>query len=515
MSSAIGRHPWTIPHVLRLAEVSDPDALNPYLAETSVTTDLATLVYSYLVIADDRGRLVGDLAGEVPSQANGGISRDGRTYVYHLRRNVIWQDGVPFTARDVVASWRAVMNPSNNTVDRAGYDRVASIEADGPAIVAVHLRRRYPPFVSRFFTDESGKPVLPAHVLAHSDFDTGELSTHPIGTGPFRFASWVRGNRIVLTRFDRYFRGSPKIARIEMRFIPDAQTTATELEAHQIDLIVITQGALLDRYRSMDGVVVETAPMNGQELLAINVRKPGLDDLAVRRALAIAVPYDTILRDIERNIVSEARNVLTPAAVGYEPEARRIYNPAAARRLLERAGWRRGVDGIRERRGVRLAFTLLVLAGFTSADRIGLVLQSSLKSIGIDVAIKNYSLRTMDAPDGPLSSGSFDLALSSNALYWDPDLYDVLACDRRYPKGDNIYGFCDPHLDALERAGLRTDDPLRRGAIYRKASRLIWSEIPYVPLFGGRLLIVRSSDLRNYRVRATSNLGWNAWQWDI
>ena len=130
----------------------DPDRLNPYLSEMGVSYDLSSLVYSYLVIADNRGRLIGDLASTVPSLANGGISRDGRTYVYRLRQNVLWQDGVPFTARDVVASWEAVMNPRNNTFEREGYDRVASIEAAGPTTVMVRLRKRYPPFISRFFT---------------------------------------------------------------------------------------------------------------------------------------------------------------------------------------------------------------------------------------------------------------------------------------------------------------------------------------------------------------------------
>ena len=123
------RHPWTVPHVLRIADISDPDHLNPYLSEMDVTYDLASLVYSYLVVADARGRLIGDLAVTVPTLANGGISRDGRTYMYHLRENVVWHDGEPFGARDVVASWQAVMDPRNNTFEHEGYDRVRRIDA--------------------------------------------------------------------------------------------------------------------------------------------------------------------------------------------------------------------------------------------------------------------------------------------------------------------------------------------------------------------------------------------------
>ncbi len=513
--SAGTRHPWTIPHVLRIAEMSDPDHLNPYLSAMAVTADLSSFVYSYLIVADSHGRLVADLASEVPSLANGGISRDGRTYVYHLRRNVIWHDGVPFTGGDVVASWKAVMNPRNNAFEREAYEPVTSIVAKGPTTIVVRLRKRYPPFVSRFFTDEGSKPILPAHVLARSDFNTGELSTHPIGTGPFRFVSWVRGDRIELTRFDQYFKGRPKLARIEMRFIPDAQTTAVELEKHQIDLIAAPAASLVDQYRSIDGVAVERAPINGQAALKINSAKPGLHDVAVRRALAVTVPYETILRSVLHGLQDQPRNVLPVTALGYEPLPKRSYDPVAAGKLLERAGWLPGKDGIRARHGIRLAFTLVTVAGFTNLQRVALLLQSSLRAAGIELAIKTYSFQGAFAPRGPIYGGSFDLALSGGNLDWDPDLYNFLACDRWYPRGENIYRFCDPRVDQLERAGLQTDDPLRRAAIYRKASRLIWSDVPYVPLYGGHRLVVRSSDLRGYGVGSISGLDAKAWQWDI
>jgi len=365
LSPVEGRHPWTIPHVLRIAEISEPDNLNPYLSDLDVTSDLASLVYSYLVITDNRGRLIGDLADTVPSLANGGISRDGRTYVCHLRRNIVWQDGEPFTVRDIVASWHAVMNPHNNIVGREGYDRVLSIKAAGARTVVVHLRERYPPFISHFLSEESGKPVLPARILARSDFNSGELSTLPIGTGPFRFVSWAPGDHIVLTRFDRYFKRRPNLSRVEMHFIPDMQTIAVELQEHQVDLIQTAQASLIDEYRSIGGVVVELAPANRFSALQINASKPGLHDVTVRRALAMAVPYRAILHDIEHNLPIEARNVLPAAAFGYELLPRRTYEPAVARNLLERAGWRRDADGVRTRNGVRLAFTLVTVAGNT------------------------------------------------------------------------------------------------------------------------------------------------------
>ncbi|MBV8116375.1 MAG: peptide ABC transporter substrate-binding protein [Candidatus Eremiobacteraeota bacterium] len=518
-SSLGARHSWTQPHVLRIADISDPDHLNPYLSEMDLSYDLSSLIYSFLVIADARGRLIGDLAVRVPSLANGDIARDGRTYTYRLRRGVLWHDGVRFTSRDVVASWRAVMNPRNDTFEHEGYDRVARIETPDEFTVVVRLRERYPPFVSRFFAplQEGGKPVLPAHVLERErDFNAGELSAHPIGTGPFEFVAWARGDRIVLQRFERYFKGRPHLTRVELRIIPNDQTVAVALQEHQLDLIVAPQTSLLDQYRATDGVTVESAPWNSQAALMIDARKPALHELAVRRAIAVAIPYGVILRNVTRDLYPQARNSLPPTALGYEQLPARRYDPAAAARLLDSAGWHAGPDGVRTRNGLRLALTLVTIAGATNFERMALLLQSAFRAAGIDLTIKTYPYRTIfAAPSGPIYGGAYDLALYSDTVNWDPDVYNFTACDRWYPFGQNIFRFCDARLDALERAGLQTDDPATRATTYRAASRLMWSLVPYVPIYNGRRLIVRSSDLRNYSVNPTSTPWWNAYQWDI
>jgi len=514
-----GRHPWTVPHVLRIADLSDPDHLNPYLSEMDITYDVASLVYSYLVIADDRGRLLGDLAATVPTVGNGGISRDGRTYVYHLRRGVLWHDGAKFTAKDVIASWRAVMDPRNNTFEHEGYDRVSSIVAPDPYTVVVRLRERYPPFVSRFFAplQEGGKPILPAHVLAsESSFNAGTLSVRPVGTGPFRFLSWERGDRIELARFDRYFKGRPKLARIDLRFIPDDQTIATELEAHRIDLTVVGQTSLIETYRGIPGILVRTTPWNSQAALILNARKPILGDVRVRRALAAATPFREILTTVTHGLYEIPRNSLPPTAIGYEPLPPHRFDLAGADRLLDSAGWKRGRDGIRTRGRARMTLTLSTISGATNFARAAVLLQASFRAAGIDLAIKTYPYATIfAAPNGPVYGGAYDIALYSNTVNWDPDVYNFLACDRWYPAGQNIFRFCDPSLDALERAGLQSDDPAVRAPIYRSASRLIWSDVPYIPLYDARRLIVASDDLRNYRPNMTSTPWWNAWQWDI
>ena len=518
VTDASGRHAWTQPHVLRIADIADPDHLNPYISTMDVTYDVSSLVYSFLVVADGHGRLVGDLATGVPTLANGGISRDGRTYTYHLRGGVRWHDGAPFSARDVVASWKAVVDPSHATLHREGYDRVASIDTPNATTVVIHLKDRYPPFVTQFFAplQEGGKPILPEHVLVReTNFNQGTLASHPVGTGPFKFVRWDRGSKIVLERFDGYFKGTPKLQRVELRIIPSDETLLNELALHHVDLVIAPQTSLIERYRAIPGVVTDLVPWNAQEVLIFNSRRPGIHDTAVRQAIAHAIDYNALIDKVTHGTSEVARNSLPVTAIGYEPLAPHSYDVAAANALLDRAGWRRGPDGVRAKNGTRLAFTVSTIVGSTSISRNALLMQESLRGAGIELSIKPYPYNTIFALDGPIYKGTYDMAIYSTTLTWDPNVYFYVGCDQWYPNGENTYGYCNPHLDALERAGLQTDDLAQRTRIYKAASRIIWDTVPYLPLYQLRRPFVRSADLKSVEDNPSATPWWNAWQWDI
>jgi peptide/nickel transport system substrate-binding protein len=513
-----GRHAWTQAHVLRVADISDPDTLNPYFSQLDLSYFLTSLAYSYLVISDSHGHLIGDLATAVPSLHNGGISADGKAYTYHLHRGVLWQDGARFTSRDVAASWQAVMNPRNNTLHREGYDVVRSIDTPDDYTVIVHLKERYPPFETQFFAplQEGGKPILPAHILrAEKTFDTGSLATHPIGTGPFAFVRWDRGDQLIYRRFDRYFKGRPKLQEVRLLIVPNDQSILTQMRTHQIDLVLSPPSALADDYRSLDGVHTALDPWNAQAALVFNVRKRGLDDVAVRQAIAYAIDYSALIQKISHGVGEVAYNTLPVTAIGYEKFPAHEYDPARADRLLDAAGWKRGSDGIRMKAMQRLSFTLATITGSSSIRDVALLLQAYLHAVGIDMQIKNYPYDQIYAPSGPIYGGAYDLSIFSTTLGWDPDIHFYVGCDQWYPRGENIYGYCNPALDAWERRGLQSDDTARRAVAYRAAGRIMWREGPYLPIYNLQRLVVRSVDLRGFSTNPTSTPWWNAWQWDI
>jgi peptide/nickel transport system substrate-binding protein len=513
-----GRHPWTKPNVLRIADISDPESFNPLLSTMDLVEDLSSLIFSYLVIADGHGKLIGDLATEVPSLANGEISADGKTYTYRLRKGIVWHDGVALTARDVAFTWRAVMNPANNVFHREGYDEVARIETPDPSTVIVHLKRRHPPFVTEFFTSlqEGAKVILPAHVLASlPNINRAPFNAAPIGSGPFKFVKWERGRAVELVRNDAYFKGRPKIERIDFRVIPDDATILDEVKTHNIDLVVSLPSPLFDGYRGIVGVKVQLFAWNGISVFAINNGKPGLRHVEVRQAIARAIDYDSIISKVTHGVGTPARDIIPAVAIGYTNNIPYAYDPAGARKLLDAAGWKPGLDGIRSKNGERLDFVLLTIAGSASSRAIAVQLQAQLRDIGLGLTLKTSPYNVIFSYDGPINARRYDFAIYSYTRPWDPDNSTYLDCDQFSPTGENSYAYCDPAVDAGERAGLSTDDPLKRAAIYHPLERRIHETVPYIPLYVPRRPTAINDDLKNYLPAPGIASWWNAWQWSI
>jgi peptide/nickel transport system substrate-binding protein len=179
----------------------DPHSLDPILAQNDDEHQVARLMFDVLLDVDDRGVLVPSLAVAVPTTANGGVSADGRIITYRLRRGVRWQDGAPFTSRDVRFTWRAIVDPRNDVPSTHGYDLITAIDTPDPQTAVVHLRHAWAPAVATFFTyGTTPMEILPAHLLEGAgSLRASDFNTHPIGTGPFKLTSWTRGDGLTFS----------------------------------------------------------------------------------------------------------------------------------------------------------------------------------------------------------------------------------------------------------------------------------------------------------------------------
>ena len=253
-----------MPGDLRVVGMGSLDNPNPILSAQIFSVDAAMLWGGWFFVVNDKGSLEPDLATVEPTLANGGISRDGLTIRYHLRRGVSWQDGQPFSARDAIFTWHAIMNPANNVVSRTGYDQIASMEAPNPYTLVVHLKRPYSPAVASFFS-MSGVPmcVLPAHLLAGMhDINHAAFNTHPIGTGPFVVESYDPQTGFVLRANPHYWRGRPKLDHIHLLFVADENTRAVMMQTGDADLYYDPANRIVPELRTIPGTRVLRTPFN-------------------------------------------------------------------------------------------------------------------------------------------------------------------------------------------------------------------------------------------------------------
>jgi peptide/nickel transport system substrate-binding protein len=507
--------------LLRIVDISEPDTLDPVIGSQQIDSDLAQLWGGMLFNWTDRDELDPELATSVPSSTNGGISKDGKTIVYHLRRGVLWHDGAPFTADDVIWTWHAVMNKKNNVPSTAGFDLIASIDKRDPHTIAVHLRHAFAPFVSTFFAPSSDPyPILPAHLLArYADINQIPFNSAPVGTGPFTVEKWERGEKIVFKANPHYWRGRPKLDEIWYTPIPDENTVVTLLTTHEADLEYNGASKNYAQLAHIEGFTTTLTPFTQYGQLALNLRSPVLADVRVRRALWLALDVKALLRDVTHGIDVAGHTDQPSFLWAYNPHATHYdYDPARARALLDAAGWHTGTDGVRVKNGERLALTLAGVAGSANGNAVNVLVQRYWHDVGIEATPKLYTTSLFFASygaGGVVETGKFDVAFFSWFNGTDPDDSTQVMCDQFPPNGQNVYHYCNPEVDRQERIALGSYDRAVRKRAYDAIQRLTADDVPAIIPFFHRRISVANAALHNYRPAHAVSSFWNAYDWSL
>jgi peptide/nickel transport system substrate-binding protein len=514
-------NPWTRHGILRITNLEDPDTLNPIVGNAQIDDDLADLWGGKFFEWSDRNAFVPELATDVPTLANGGISKDELTYVYHLRRGVKWQDRVPFDAADVVFTWHAVMNKRNNVPSTVGYDLITSIDVRDPYTIAVHLKKRFAPFVATFF-GPSGTPypVLPKHLLAQlPDINRAAYNSAPVGTGPFIVQHWQRGSKIVFKANPNYWRGVPKLKEIWYSPTPDENTGVTLLKSHDSDLDYNLASAQYPDVQNIAGYHNVLTPFTQYSQLALNLKSPNLADVRVRRALWYAL-------DVKRLIATITHGVETPGYTdqpsflwAYNPNTvHYLFDPAKARALLDAAGWHNGPDGVRVKNGQRLTLTIAGVTGSATGNAANVQAQNAWHAVGFDVGVKLYPTSLFFSSYGAggiVQTGKFDAAFYSWVNGVDPDDSTLWMCDQMPPNGQNVYHYCNPALDAQERIAITSSDQNVRKHAYDAIQAMLANDVPTIVTWYQRRLSVVNGDLKNWKPAHAVSSFWNSYEWSI
>ncbi|MBV8155918.1 MAG: peptide ABC transporter substrate-binding protein [Candidatus Eremiobacteraeota bacterium] len=502
---------------LQFALAADPQTLDPLFAHpdaASVEAQVARLAFEPFVDLDAAGKPVPALLAVVPDRRNGGISADGRTIVYRLRRGVRWSDGRPVTSADVLFTLRAILDPRNPVRSHEGYDLIDRAYARGPFVVAFHLKHAWAPAVTTYFSyGFSPQFVLPAHVLqSQAPLATARFGEDPsVGDGPYVFASWQRGDRLLYRANPLYWRGKPPIETVEARIVPQPSTNLVLLQSGELDwnLVAPVQLAVL---KGKAGLRFDDVPTSVVAGLAINTRHAPLDDVRVRRAIAMSIDRPSISKKITLGIYPVTDTIQPQFSWAYDPAVKEPgYDPRAADALFDAAGWLRDRAGVRRKNGVALALLYVAFPESMTGVRVATAVQAELAERGVAVSVKSVSNAQLFLPEtGVLASGAYDLAYVPWTMGADPDDSAVLSCDG----ASNYMRWCDRRVDDLERQALSATDPSARKVLYARIARITADAVPIVYLFNARYVYAYRDRMRGFAPNAFLPT-WNAGAWAL
>jgi peptide/nickel transport system substrate-binding protein len=507
---------------LRIAIQQDVKNLNPLL--TSNTTDgmISFLMFEPLVHADTKGAPVPMLAAAVPTVENHGISSDGLTITYHLRKNVKWTDGIPVTSKDVKWSWQAVMNPNNNVISRHGYDYIESIATPDDYTAVVRLKRKFAPFVNTFFAD-SDQPmaVAPAHILSkYPTINQIPFNNNPnISDGPFTFVRWVHGDHMEFAANNQFFMGRPGLKTIYVRIVPDENTSINLLRTHDIDWMFEASISHYPIAKQIPGVRLAWVDINGYEDVQLNVERPYLRDIRVRQAIAYAIDKPRIVNTLTFGQQIIATEDQPPFMWSHNPNVQPSYsfNTEHARSLLAAAGWTPGANGIMTKNGQTLTLVLVSNNSNATRRKNAVEVQQLLRQAGIDVEIKYYPGDVLFAPAGEggiLQAGKFDLGLAGWYAGVDPDDASQFTCANKAPTGYNYSRYCNPDMEAAQKIALNNYDIATRKKAYYQIQDVLARDVPEVFFYYLRTMHPINSNFKGFAPNPVTE-SWNAWQWSI
>lgn len=493
--------------VLTVAQTTEPPMLCSAFNSSTYIGLISAKVMEGLVTFDDKQQPLPLLATSWTT------SPDGLIYTFKLREGVSWHDGKPFSASDVVFSAREIwakLHPRSTVT----WASLKSVEAPDDKTVVFTFARPIPFLMSMLGSWEG--QIVPRHVYEGTDIRANPANNAPIGTGPFVFKEWQRGQFVRLARNPGYWQpGRPYLDEVIVRMMPDAGARAAAFEVGEVMLGFFTPLPLSDlkRISALPQIGVETkgyemfAPMH---LCEVNLRNPNLKDKRVRQAIMHAIDRRFILQNIYFGYGKIATGPIPSTSPFYTQEGVPQYpfDIARANALLDEAGLKRGAGNVR----FKLTHELIPSPEFS---RTAEYIKQSLGRVGIEVEIRASDLGTLLRR----VYTDYDFALDQNFLYMLPD---PSAGVQRLYYGPNIRqgvafanasGFSDPRLDKVWEDALVETDLGKRRALFADAQRTIQTELPILNLFEMAFTTVYNRRVHNHTIGADGAYGSFAELW--
>ncbi|MHB8993586.1 MAG: ABC transporter substrate-binding protein, partial [Chloroflexota bacterium] len=479
---------------------NQPNTLNPITAPDIVSRSMIEMIFDGLVAADDKSQLHPELATEWQS------SPDGKEWTFLLRKGVKWHDGKDFTAEDVKFTYDTVIDPNTKpTVSKADYAAIQRVEVVDPYTVRFHLSRPDAAFLSRLVLG-----IAPKHLLQGQDLATAAFNSQPVGTGPFTFGSWAKGESVVLKRNPTYFGTAAKVESLVWKLVPDSSMLAVQTMKGEVDGAPVASPSDVSALRSSGDVALHET-LEGNTQISLQLKNPLFQDVRVRHALAHAIDTQALIDKVMLGAAVPATSDIPPTSWAYNPNVPRYqYDPTRARDLLAEAGWKPGTDGILVKDGRRFEISLMTYAGNKAQEQVMLAVRQNWADLGLEVKAGVQERNSFVSQT--VLKGNFDAALLQSAVQIDPDI------SRRFhtnsiQKGQNFLNYSNPVVDRLLEEGLSTSDQEKRRQIYGEVQRIVAEDLPQISLFHPKTVYAFKPQIQGVKP-APTNLFWNAEEWE-
>ncbi len=518
-----------------------PTLLNPHFAVGTKDQDASRIFYEPLASFDPDGNLIAFLAAEVPSVQNGGVSRDGRSVTWKLKKNVAWHDGKPFTADDVVFNWEYVMDPATAAVTQGAYTSIERIDKLDSHTVKLVFKKPTP-FWADAFCGVRGM-VVPKHLFQAFKGDKSReapANLKPVGTGPYKFADFKPGD-VVRGEINPAYHvpNRPFFDTVEMKGGGDAASAARaviqtgeydyawNLQVEDEMLKRLEQGGR-GRADIVAGGNIEHIQCNftdpwtevDGERSSLKTKHPFLTDAAVRLALSVLVDRGSLQEQIYGRTGLATANFLNSPSRVASKNTKWEFNVDRANQLLDAAGWKRGGDGIREKDGKKLKLVYQTSINPLRQKTQQIVKQAAAKA-GIDMELKSVTASVYFSSDAanPDTYGHFytDIQMYTTTMTSpDPEYFmnqfttwEAASKDNKW-QGRNITRWRSEDYDKVFRASEAELDPVKRSALFVKMNDLAIQNVVVIPVvFRPRVSGISS------RLRDAVQSGWDSDFWAL
>jgi peptide/nickel transport system substrate-binding protein len=519
-----------------------PTLLNPHFATGTKDQDGSRLFYEPLAGWDADGNLRPILAETVPGREDGTLAADGTSVTWKLKKGVTWHDGKPFTADDVVFTWEYSRNPATATLTSGSYKDVVVEKIDQYTVVV-----KFPaptPFWADTFVAAAGC-IIPKHLFAdYIGEKSREAPTNlkPVGTGPYKFKDFKPGDLVTgVINTEYHQENRPHFDAIEMKGGGDAVSAARAvLQTGEFDFgwNMQVEDEILQRLeKGGKGRVIMTRG-GGIEHIQLNTRDPWtevdgeraslktthptLSDPAVRRALALLVDKDSVEKHIYGRTGVATANFFNNPERFRSKTTKYEFNIDKAVDVLEKAGWKKGGDGIREKDGKKLKFVYQTSINQPRQKTQAIVKQACQKA-GIEIEIKAVTASVFFSSDvaNPDTYPHFyaDLQMYNNGpLQPDPEVFMRQFCSWEASskankwQGRNITRWQNQEYDDTHKAGQVELDPVKRAAMFIKLNELVVNNHVVIPVVA-RLGVAAVKDKLVVELSGWDNNTWYLANW--